>query len=132
MNQFSHRRAFPGASFTDVVRPNADTLFDKHVSTDTIGRSQLLWENEMRTKIDKRILALTVALLTAVSSQVFAQDRLEMAAKNPKAFLELMTKKFKWNEPAEPMKVAGPIYFVGDQRSQCLAHNDFRGAYFAQ
>ena len=84
MNQFSHRRAFPGASFTDVVRPNADTLFDKHV---TIGRSQLLWENEMRTKIDKRILALTVALLTAVSSQVFAQDPLEMAAKNPKPSL---------------------------------------------
>jgi hypothetical protein len=27
MNQFSHRRAFPDASFTAVVRPNADTLY---------------------------------------------------------------------------------------------------------
>jgi hypothetical protein len=27
INQFSHLRAFPDASFTDVVRPNADTLY---------------------------------------------------------------------------------------------------------
>ena len=27
MNQFAHIRAFPDASFTDVVRPNADTLY---------------------------------------------------------------------------------------------------------
>jgi hypothetical protein len=27
MNQFSHLRAFPSARFTDVVRPNADTLY---------------------------------------------------------------------------------------------------------
>ena len=27
MNRFSHRQAFPDASFTDVVRPNADTLY---------------------------------------------------------------------------------------------------------
>jgi hypothetical protein len=27
MNQFAHVRAFPDASFTDVVRPNADTLY---------------------------------------------------------------------------------------------------------
>ena len=27
MNQFAHMRAFPDATFTDVVRPNADTLY---------------------------------------------------------------------------------------------------------
>jgi hypothetical protein len=27
INQFAHMRAFPDASFTDVVRPNADTLY---------------------------------------------------------------------------------------------------------
>jgi hypothetical protein len=27
MNQFAHRRTFPDAKFTDVVRPNADTLY---------------------------------------------------------------------------------------------------------
>lgn len=27
MNQFSHRRTFPDAKFTNVVRPNADTLY---------------------------------------------------------------------------------------------------------
>jgi hypothetical protein len=27
MNQFDHRRTFPDATFTDVVRPNADTLY---------------------------------------------------------------------------------------------------------
>jgi hypothetical protein len=29
MNRFSHRPDFPDASFTDVVRPNADTLYSK-------------------------------------------------------------------------------------------------------
>ena len=27
MNRFGHRQAFPDASFTDIVRPNADTLY---------------------------------------------------------------------------------------------------------
>ena len=27
VNQFAHARAFPDATFTDVVRPNADTLY---------------------------------------------------------------------------------------------------------
>ena len=27
VNQFNHLRAFPNATFTDVVRPNADTLY---------------------------------------------------------------------------------------------------------
>ncbi len=27
VNRFAHRRTFPGASFTDVVRPNADTVY---------------------------------------------------------------------------------------------------------
>jgi outer membrane immunogenic protein len=29
MNQFGHLPAFPDATFTDVVRPNADTLWDR-------------------------------------------------------------------------------------------------------
>jgi metallo-beta-lactamase class B len=30
-----------------------------------------------------------------------------------KIFLELARKALKWEEPAEPVKIAGPIYFVG-------------------
>jgi len=42
-----------------------------------------------------------------------AEDQWELAARNPKLFLETMVKQFGWTEPAEPMKVVGPIYFVG-------------------
>jgi glyoxylase-like metal-dependent hydrolase (beta-lactamase superfamily II) len=33
-------------------------------------------------------------------------------AENPPFFLKVATKTSKWNEPAEPLKIAGPIYFV--------------------
>ena len=72
----------------------------------------------MRKNIDIRIFAFTAVLLFGVASQVLAQDQptqdpMELAAKNPKLFLATMVKQFGWVEPVEPMKVAGPIYFVG-------------------
>ena len=39
VNQFSHRRAFPDASFTAVVSPNADTLYSTAVLDLAASRS---------------------------------------------------------------------------------------------
>jgi metallo-beta-lactamase class B len=38
---------------------------------------------------------------------------MEVAAQNPKLFLAFMEKKYGWEIPADPMKVGGPLYFVG-------------------
>ena len=58
------------------------------------------------------------ALLGILGAQVFAQElpkgiTEEDLAHNNKLFLELARKALKWEEPAEPVKIAGPIYFVG-------------------
>jgi metallo-beta-lactamase class B len=37
----------------------------------------------------------------------------EELAKNNKLFLELASKYLKWEEPTEPLKIVGPLYFVG-------------------
>jgi metallo-beta-lactamase class B len=37
----------------------------------------------------------------------------EDLAKNNKLFIELATKALHWDEPTEPVKIAGPLYFVG-------------------
>jgi len=34
-------------------------------------------------------------------------------AKNPSMFVRLANKQLKWEVPAEPAHIAGPIYFVG-------------------
>jgi metallo-beta-lactamase class B len=50
--------------------------------------------------------------------QGFAQEpsqgvTAEDLAKNNKLFIELATKALHWDEPTEPVKIAGPLYFVG-------------------
>lgn len=37
----------------------------------------------------------------------------DLLAQNNKLFLTLASKSLKWEEPVEPLKIAGPIYFVG-------------------
>lgn len=39
----------------------------------------------------------------------------EDLAKDNKLFITLASKALKWDEPAEPIKIAGPLYFVGTQ-----------------
>ena len=62
--------------------------------------------------IIKGVLAFPTVLLFGISSQVLGQGR-ETLAKNPKLFVETAAKLLGWNDPAEPMKIVGPIYFVG-------------------
>lgn len=39
----------------------------------------------------------------------------EQLANDNKLFLELATRHLKWDEPAEPIHIVGPLYFVGTQ-----------------
>ena len=41
------------------------------------------------------------------------QPGTETLAKDPPLFLKLAAESRKWNEPAEPAKIVGPIHFVG-------------------
>jgi metallo-beta-lactamase class B len=53
-----------------------------------------------------------VALVAAAPASPPTRDEL---AKNNKLFLEGAAKSLKWDRPAKPMKIVGPIYFVGTQ-----------------
>jgi metallo-beta-lactamase class B len=59
-----------------------------------------------------------IALLIILGTQAFAQElpkgvTAEDLAKNNKLFIELATKALHWDEPTDPVKIAGPLYFVG-------------------
>jgi hypothetical protein len=73
-------------------------------------------------------LALLAAVFAGFVPQVRAQaatmadlaklDPAELGkvlAANPPLFIKVVGKASKWNEPSEPVKIAGPIYFVGTQ-----------------
>lgn len=66
------------------------------------------------------LVAATIALCGAApaSSQDLSKDHpptKEELAKNNKLFITLARKALKWDEPAEPIHMVGPLYFVGTQ-----------------
>ena len=72
----------------------------------------------MKRQRHARIVAVAVLVVLGLGSELLAQnkptqDQWELAAKNPRLFLETMVKQFGWTEPAEPMKVGGSLYFGG-------------------
>ncbi len=58
------------------------------------------------------VLALAIALLAASLSPARGQSPEELA-RNPGLFKTMVAKAGGWEEPAEPLKILGPIYFVG-------------------
>lgn len=66
-----------------------------------------------------RCLQIVLLLLVTASPELRAQTAPierptpEQLANDNKLFISLAIKVFKWEEPAEPVKIAGPIYFVG-------------------
>ena len=57
-------------------------------------------------------------VLVVLGTQALAQQfpkgvKPEDLATNNKLFVEVAKKALKWEEPAEPVRIAGPIYFVG-------------------
>lgn len=73
----------------------------------------------MRSLKVKALFLLTFSAVLAISmDHAVAQEpsqkiTKEDLANNNKLFIELAKKALKWEEPAEPVKIAGPIYFVG-------------------
>jgi metallo-beta-lactamase class B len=72
-------------------------------------------------QIPGRAFLLASVILSYLSTPTPAQPRPapqtqpspDALAKDPPLFLKLATAARKWNEPAEPVKVVGPIHFVG-------------------
>lgn len=62
-------------------------------------------------------LAILAAVLLGVAPQAQAQSLpagiTEEQLEDNKLFLALAKKALHWEEPAEPVKIAGPLYFVG-------------------
>ena len=78
----------------------------------------------MRMKTGVGILALAVLAVVGPLRDAAAQpaktpeqmtpaELRDLMAKNPAMFLKAARTAQKWDEPAEPLKIAGPIYFVG-------------------
>jgi metallo-beta-lactamase class B len=61
----------------------------------------------------RRLAAFVLALSLGVAPQVLAEPSAAALAKDPKLFLETASESLHWKEPAEPVKIVGPIYFVG-------------------
>jgi len=57
--------------------------------------------------------ALIVALLLIAPPHAAGQRDKEALANEPPRFLDVARKLGKWDEPVEPVKIAGPVYFVG-------------------
>lgn len=55
-----------------------------------------------------------VILLTAAGPSAAPPTR-DVLARDNRLFLDRATKTLRWDVPAEPMRIAGPIYFVGTQ-----------------
>jgi metallo-beta-lactamase class B len=71
----------------------------------------------MKFKARKYSLVLALLAISIVGSQgapAAAPTKEQLAADN-KLFIELANKALKWDEPAEPIKIVGPLYFVGTQ-----------------
>jgi metallo-beta-lactamase class B len=61
---------------------------------------------------------MVLVVLVVLGTQALAQQlpkgvTPEDLATNNKLFVEVAKKALKWEEPAEPVRIAGPIYFVG-------------------
>lgn len=59
------------------------------------------------------LLVQTTLLAQVMAVEIPAKVTQEDLAKDNKLFITLASKALRWEEPAEPIKIAGPLYFVG-------------------
>jgi metallo-beta-lactamase class B len=70
----------------------------------------------VRAKLQIGLTSLTDVVVWSITSPAAPQQPTkEDLANNPPLFLELARKALKWDEPAEPVKIVGPIYSVGSK-----------------
>jgi metallo-beta-lactamase class B len=63
------------------------------------------------------IVFLLLAAVQGLAQQLPKGVTPEDLATNNKLFIELAKKAFRWEEPTDPVRIAGPIYFVGTKDS---------------
>lgn len=61
------------------------------------------------------LVMLILAALSAAPAHTQAPPTRDQLARNNKLFIEGATRALKWEQPAEPVHIAGPLYFVGTQ-----------------
>ena len=84
------------------------------------------------SKFNRSLLLSAFTVLFLMTTQAFGQESPEKLptkedlANNNKLFIELATKYLHWDEPSEPVKMVGPLYFVGTRglSSFLFATND--------
>lgn len=69
----------------------------------------------MRDTMKRAVGVVTLSIFTGTAGAAAAQGppSREQLASNPPLFLETARKILKWDEPAEPAKIVGPVYSVG-------------------
>jgi metallo-beta-lactamase class B len=65
------------------------------------------------SKFQKISLLLIVSIVSLTSSGQNKKALADTLAKDPALFIKLASKQLKWEEPAKPQQLIGPIYFVG-------------------
>ena len=73
----------------------------------------------MKPKIPLLAVGCALGCLLVVAAPVAAQPKKEEARQAPDLFLQAARKLLKWDEPAEPAQLVGPIYFVGTKGLGC-------------
>ncbi len=74
---------------------------------------------KIRTFIETKTQVTCMAVVLGVATQAFAQTlpsnlpTKEQLANDNNLFIVARKKALKWEEPAEPVKIVGPLYFVG-------------------
>ena len=75
-------------------------------------------------RLPRRLRGCVILLLAAMAGSPLAADdgpaapgmpTVEELARDNNLFLRLAREGLKWDEPAEPLKIAGPLYFVGTE-----------------
>ena len=72
----------------------------------------------MTPKMTLRAVGCALGLLV-VAAPAAAQPKKEEPEQTPDLFLQAARKLLKWDEPAEPAHIVGPIYFVGTKGLGC-------------
>ena len=77
-----------------------------------------------------KLSIIALSLATSLALPAGAQDlpknapTKEQLANDNKLFISLAIEALKWEEPAEPIKIVGPLYFVGTKGLAWIIHED--------
>jgi metallo-beta-lactamase class B len=71
------------------------------------------WEQDRSEDPEQHCARIILLIVPAVAQELPKGVTAADLATNNKLFLELASKGLRWEEPAAPVQIAGPIYSVG-------------------